>query len=49
MSFVNDDDAQHFYALRLELAKSPVSSVPGALANHPAALQAPSQTGHANA
>ena len=38
VSMVGDDDAEHFYALRLELAKSPVSSVPAFLAQHPAAM-----------
>ena len=37
-NLVDDDDAEHFYALRLELAKSPVSSVPAFLAQHPAAM-----------
>ncbi|WFD20269.1 RNA helicase [Malassezia caprae] len=39
VSFVNDDDAEHFYELRLALSKSPVSTVPAELAQHPAALQ----------
>ena len=38
VSMVGDDDAEHFYALRLELAKSPVSTVPAFLAQHPAAM-----------
>ena len=41
VSFVNDDDAEHFYELRLALSKSPVSTVPADLAQHPAALQRP--------
>lgn len=39
VSFVDENDAEHFYALRLELAKSPVSSVPPDLAHHPKAMR----------
>lgn len=39
-TLVDEYDAEHFYELRLELSKSPVSTVPPALAQHPAA-QAP--------
>lgn len=41
VSLVDDNDAEHFYELRLALSKSPVSTVPAALAQHPAALQRP--------
>lgn len=37
VSFVDDDDAAHFWELRQELGKSPVSAVPAELAQHPAA------------
>lgn len=39
-TLVDEYDAEHFYELRLELSKSPVSTVPPVLAQHPAA-QAP--------
>lgn len=40
VTFVDDDDAEHLFALKQEVAKSPVSKVPMELARHPAA-QAP--------
>ncbi|WFD35484.1 RNA helicase [Malassezia cuniculi] len=39
-TLIDEHDAEHFYELRQELSKSPVSTVPAALAQHPAA-QAP--------
>ncbi|WFC99304.1 RNA helicase [Malassezia yamatoensis] len=37
VTFVDDNDAEHLYALKQEIAKSPVSKVPMELARHPAA------------
>lgn len=37
VTFVDEDDAEHFFELRQEIAKSPVSKLPNELAKHPAA------------
>lgn len=37
VTFVDDDDAEHLFELKQEIAKSPVSKVPPELARHPAA------------
>lgn len=44
VTFLDEGDADHFYELRVELAKSPVSSVPPELARHPAAMQRPARS-----
>lgn len=43
ISFVDEYDQDHFYELRQELAKSPVSKVPQELARHPAAQRRAAQ------
>ena len=44
VTFVDDDDAEHLFALKQEVAKSPVSKVPMELARHPAAQAPPTAT-----
>ncbi|KAL4398780.1 mRNA splicing protein Prp28 [Malassezia pachydermatis] len=43
MTFIDENDAEHFYELRQALSKSPLSRVPTELAQHPAALQRPAR------